>query len=722
MNNDTTTDTPTRGGEKQSLLKPVNAATPRFAPDAPVTVLKGVGEQIANRLAKLGINTLQDLLMHLPLRYEDRTRIIEIAQLCSGLAQSAQGAIVDKRVVYGKKRMLLVTIADDSGELLLRFFNFTKAQQDNLQNGKVLRCFGEVSFFQQQRQMLHPEYQYIDQIATQDTAIEYYTPVYPSTEGLGQHSFRRLLGQLIDSDGNLQVALVDYLQSHWQSSEYPDLVTAIVTCHQPHHSLDLYALNEGNHPAQLRLAFEELLAHRLSLQRLRQQRAHLQAPPLTLRQELENAFMRQIAFRLTEAQQRVIAEIKADLQQNYPMQRLIQGDVGSGKTVVAAMAALCALSSGYQVVIMAPTEILAEQHYRQFDAWMQSLDIPVHFLSGSLSAKQRRHSQEEILRQPRAVIIGTHALFQENQRFLNVALVIVDEQHRFGVHQRLSLMKKAQNDTNVDLPHQLIMTATPIPRTLTMTAYADLDCSIIDELPPGRLPVETLVMSASKRADVLNRIYGFCRNGRQAYWVCTLIEESDVLQCQAAQTCADELQAVLSELRVGLVHGRLTAADKAGVMQKFKDGHIDVLVATTVIEVGVDVANASLMVIEDADRLGLSQLHQLRGRVGRGAEQSHCVLLYKNPISQLARTRLAVMRETNDGFEVAQRDLEIRGPGELLGTRQTGLFQLRIADLRKHQSLLTSVTQLSAQLLSQKACSESLIRRWIGNKQQFAQV
>jgi len=696
--------------------------TPRYAPDAPVTVLKGVGEQVKIRLAKLGIHSLQDLLMHLPLRYEDRTRIIPIAALRGGSLQSCQGTLVDKRVVYGKKRMLLVTVADDSGEILLRFFNFTKAQQDNLASGKVLRCFGEVSFFQQQRQMLHPEYQFVDFNSQAQETVDYYTPVYPTTEGLGQHSFRRLFDQLIDSQGRLQVGLSDYLQFLWHDPDYPDLTTAVITCHRAHHSLDLNALNEGQHPAQLRLAFEELLAHRLSLQRLRQQRAHCQAPPLSLQPSLLQAFLQQLPFQLTAAQQRVIEDIKSDVQQNYPMQRLIQGDVGSGKTVVAAIAALYALSCGYQVVIMAPTEILAEQHFRQFDEWMQPLQIPVYFLTGRLSAKQRKACQQDILHNPRAVIIGTHALFQDNQQFQQVALVIVDEQHRFGVHQRLSLMKKAHSDGSEFMPHQLIMTATPIPRTLTMTAYADLDCSVINELPPGRLTVETLVMSAAKRADVVERIYNFCCSGRQAYWVCTLIEESDVLQCQAAQSCAEELHHALPDLRIGLIHGRLAAAEKTDIMQRFKAGAIDLLVATTVIEVGVDVANASLMVIEDADRLGLSQLHQLRGRVGRGAAQSHCILLYNSPISQQARTRLAVMRETNDGFEVAQRDLEIRGPGELLGTRQTGLFQLRIADLRKHHSLLTPVALVAEQVLVHQACSESLIRRWIGNKQQFAQV
>ena len=700
-------------------------ARPRFAPDAPVDVLKGVGEQVKSRLAKLGIYSLQDLLMHLPLRYEDRTRMLPIAQLLPGSTQSCQGVIIDKRVVYGKKRMLLVTIADDDAELILRFFNFSKAQQDNLISGKTLRCFGEVSLFQQSRQMLHPEYQFVDHNPLLPDNQEYYTAVYPTTEGLGQHSFRRLFDQLIDKHGHLQVALNDCLQSHWQDASYPDLHSAIVTCHRAHHSLDLYQLNEGRHPAQLRLAFEELLAHRLSLQKLRQQRAHCQATPLQLQPSLELAFLQLLPFALTTAQQRVIAEIKNDVQQNYPMQRLIQGDVGSGKTVVAAMAALCALSSGYQVVIMAPTEILAEQHFRQFDQWMKALEIPVFLLTGKQSAKQRRACQEGILQNPRAVIIGTHALFQDEAEFQRVALVIVDEQHRFGVHQRLSLMQKAQNSRNSTLPHiphQLIMTATPIPRTLTMTAYADLDCSVIDELPPGRLPVETVVMSENKRADIVRRVYAFCSEGHQAYWVCTLIEESEVLQCQAAQSCADELQAVLPDLRVGLIHGRMTGPEKADTMQRFKNGDIDLLVATTVIEVGVDVANASLMVIENAERLGLSQLHQLRGRVGRGAAQSHCVLLYKTPISQQARTRLSVMRDTNDGFEVAQRDLEIRGPGELLGTRQTGIFQLRIADLRKHQSLLMPVAELAGQLAGQRSCVESLIRRWIGNKQQFAQV
>ena len=692
---------------------------------ASVTCLRGVGPQVAERLARLDIRTLQDLLFHLPLRYQDRTRVSPIGTCRAGQEMVLQGEILSSEIKYGRRRMLLVHIGDTSGRITLRFFNFSQTQRDKLEPGRSLRCYGEVKRFQGRLEMPHPEYRFIENDTIEQTA-SYLTAVYPSTEGLGQHSLRNLIDQVVVSGSELRVNLPEYLDAALLTEmDFPDLQQAVAFCHKPENASALESLNEGKHTCQLRLAFEELLAHHLSMRQLRQQLRQHQAPILAPASEPIATFIQQLPFQLTAAQTRVVAEISQDLQQPCPMQRLLQGDVGSGKTVVAAIAALQTIKAGYQVVLMAPTEILAEQHFRHFSHWLTGYAKTI-LLTGKLGAKQRRESQQAVQSGAADIIVGTHAVFQEQVQFDRVGLVVVDEQHRFGVQQRLALREKGRQAVDGDrvyYPHQLIMTATPIPRTLMMTAYADLDCSIIDELPPGRKAVETVVVSDQRRHEVLQRVAAACEQGRQVYWVCTLIEESELIQCQAAESTAEELQQALPQFRIGLIHGRLSASEKSAVMSAFIQADINLLVATTVIEVGVDVANASLMVIENAERLGLSQLHQLRGRVGRGSAQSHCVLLYKHPISQLARARLTVMRDSNDGFEIARRDLELRGPGEIMGTQQTGLARLRIADLAQHQFLLPQVSR-SAAVMEANAGSniEALINRWLINKQRFGEV
>lgn len=701
-----------------------------LSPLASVTCLRGVGPRVAERLARLDIHNLQDLLFHLPLRYQDRTRITPIASCHPGGEWVLQGEVLGCEITFGRRRMLLVQLGDASGSVCLRFFNFNQAQRENLSVGRSLRCFGEVKQFQGRLEMPHPEYQFVDANDSLESQT-HLTAVYPSTDGLGQHSLRNLIDQVVLSGRELRVNLPDYLLDPDLLEEmgFPGLERAVAFCHKPEHGASLSLLNEGKHACQLRLAFEELLAQHLGLRRLRQRLRDHQAPRLTANAEKQQGFIQTLPFSLTQAQRRVVAEISQDMQQAYPMQRLVQGDVGSGKTVVAAIAALQAVQAGYQVVVMAPTEILAEQHQRYFSACLDGLAATA-LLTGKLTAKQRRETQQAIVDGAVDIVVGTHAVFQDQVQFNRIGLVVVDEQHRFGVQQRLALREKGRVPMHSELafyPHQLIMTATPIPRTLMMTAYADLDCSVIDELPPGRQPVETVVLSDQRRQEVVQRVSAACAQGRQVYWVCTLIEESELLQAQAAESTALELQQALPAFQVGLIHGRLNSAEKSALMAAFSAGKIHLLVATTVIEVGVDVTNASLMVIENAERLGLSQLHQLRGRVGRGHAVSHCVLLYKHPISTLTRARLTVMRESNDGFKIAQRDLELRGPGEMLGTRQTGLARLRIADLAKHQFLLPQISSVAAKLESLhetkgEAASLALIRRWLADRQRFGEV
>ena len=680
-----------------------------------ITQLKGVGAKVAEKLHKLAIYSVQDLLFHLPLRYEDRTRVCPIAALMPAMHTTVLGTVLSSEIQFGRRRSWLVKIKDHSGSLTLRFFHFSAAQKQAVTPGVQLRCFGEAKRGPRGLEMMHPEYRVLAD--EQDIQVEEtLTPIYPSTEGLKQGSWRNLTQMALQHLQKLapQELLPVADQNGWS------LAAALQYLHRPPPDASLTQLEQGLHPAQRRLILEELTAQQISMYQLREQCQAQQAVAIPPAAQLAKQFLQQLSFEPTGAQQRVVTEIQHDLQQSRPMLRLVQGDVGSGKTLVAALAALHAIESGYQVAMMAPTELLAEQHAENFRQWFEPLGIQIGWLAGKSKGKARQQQLELIRNGQAAMVIGTHALFQQDVLFHQLALAIIDEQHRFGVHQRLALREKG-NAANL-YPHQLIMTATPIPRTLAMTAYADLDTSIIDELPPGRTPVTTVAIPDSRRQQVIDRVQHVVQQEqRQVYWVCTLIEESDVLQCQAAEQTTEALQQALPDLRVGLVHGRLKAAEKQQVMQDFSRGDLDLLVATTVIEVGVNVPNASLMIIENPERLGLAQLHQLRGRVGRGSTASHCVLLYHAPLSQTAQSRLAVLRDSNDGFIIAQRDLEIRGPGELLGTRQTGLMQFKIADLERDEALLPDAQQLARQLWHQdQAACQQLLRRWLPNREQFA--
>ena len=683
-----------------------------------VTTLKGVGPALAEKLAKVGLETLQDVLFHLPLRYQDRTHVTPIGALRPGGDAVVEGVISGADIVLGRRRSLLVRLQDASGTLSLRFFHFSQAQKDALKRGTQLRCYGEVRPGATGLEIYHPECRTLS--GNEPAPVEQtLTPIYPSTEGLTQQRLRALSQQALGSlDGR---SLPDWLPAELaRQYDLAPLDQAIRYLHRPPPDADLEELAEGRHWAQHRLAFEELLTHQLSLARLRESVRAQQAPQLPKASRLPAQYLANLGFAPTGAQQRVAAEIAWDLAQPEPMLRLVQGDVGAGKTVVAALAALQALEAGYQVALMAPTEILAEQHFLTFSKWLQPLGIEVAWLAGKLKGKARVAALARIAAGA-PMVVGTHALFQDEVQFRNLALAIIDEQHRFGVQQRLALRQKGIDGRLC--PHQLIMTATPIPRTLAMSAYADLDTSILDELPPGRTPVTTLVIADSRRPEVIERVRAACAEGRQAYWVCTLIEESEELTCQAAQTTFEELSAALGELRVGLIHGRMKPAEKAAVMEEFKAARLQLLVATTVIEVGVDVPNASLMIIENPERLGLSQLHQLRGRVGRGSAVSHCVLLYHAPLSHMGRERLAIMRETSDGFVIAEKDLELRGPGEMLGTRQTGLLQFKVADLMRDADLLPAVRDAAQTLLARWPQHVSpLLERWLRHGQQYGQV
>lgn len=685
----------------------------------PVSELKGVGAVLAGKLQRIGIYSIQDLLLHLPTRYMDRTRITPIGGLQPNAHYVIEGSVRASDIVIGKRRSLVVRLQDDTGTTTLRFYHFNKAQKERFAPGARLRVFGETRRGSAGLEFYHPEYESADTRNTAELEASL-TPVYPATDGLSQSRLRQLSSQALQwlNHHTLQELIPEPLRDRLQQSAMAD---AIRFLHHPPASANLQQLADGEHPFQQRLAFEELLAHHLSLLLLRREAQTIAAPRLNESPALVNQFLQQLGFSLTAAQQRVCQEISQDLASPLPMLRLVQGDVGSGKTVVAAMAALAAAASGQQTAIMAPTEILAEQHRNNFSRWLEPLGISVAWLTGKLKVAERRQQLAAITSGEAAVVVGTHALFQADVEFARLGLVIIDEQHRFGVNQRLSLRQKGANgDYN---PHQLIMTATPIPRTLAMSAYADLDCSIIDELPPGRTPVTTVVISQLRRADVIERVRLACNQGRQAYWVCTLIEESETLEAQAAEATAEMLAGLLAPLRVGLLHGRLKADEKEQIMAAFKAGELDLLVATTVIEVGVDVPNASLMIIENPERLGLAQLHQLRGRVGRGTAASHCVLLYSDPLSAQGKARLNVMRESNDGFVIAEQDLQLRGAGEVLGTRQTGEMQFRIANLQRDAHLLTGVKECALVLMSEypEICA-AIVARWIGQNQHYLQV
>jgi ATP-dependent DNA helicase RecG len=684
-----------------------------------VTALKGVGDAMAEKLAKVGLENLQDVLFHLPLRYQDRTRVVPIGQLRPGQDAVIEGVVSGADVTMGKRRSLVVRLGDGTGVLSLRFYHFSNAQKEGLKRGTHLRCYGEARPGASGLEIYHPEYRALNGDEPPPPVEQTLTPIYPSTEGLTQQRLRLLCQQSLGMLGprSLPDWLPDELARDYHLAPLDD---AIRYLHNPPADADLDELAEGQHWAQHRLAFEELLTHQLSQQRLRESLRSLRAPVLPKAKRLQAQYLANLGFQPTGAQQRVANEIAYDLSQHEPMMRLVQGDVGAGKTVVAALAALQALEAGYQVALMAPTEILAEQHYITFKRWLEPLGIEVAWLAGKLKGKARASALEQVAGGA-PMVVGTHALFQEEVRFKHLALAIIDEQHRFGVQQRLALRKKGV--AGELCPHQLIMTATPIPRTLAMSAYADLDTSVLDELPPGRTPVNTVLVADSRRFEVVERVRAACAEGRQAYWVCTLIEESEELTCQAAESTYEELGSALGELRVGLIHGRMKPAEKAEVMAEFKQGNLQLLVATTVIEVGVDVPNASLMIIENPERLGLAQLHQLRGRVGRGSAVSHCVLLYHPPLSQIGRERLGIMRETNDGFIIAEKDLELRGPGEMLGTRQTGLLQFKVADLMRDADLLPAVRDAAQALLARWPDHVSpLLDRWLRHGQQYGQV
>jgi ATP-dependent DNA helicase RecG len=684
----------------------------------PITALRGVGEALAQRLGRLGVIQVQDLLFVLPLRYEDRTTVVRIGALLPGSRAVVEGEIQLAQVVYRRRRQLQCSLSDGSGFLTLRFFHFSASQQGGLARGTRLRCFGEVRRGPQGLEMVHPEYRRVSggEAAPEETL----TPVYPLTEGVPQGRLRALIAQALQELD--RAAVRDWIPAQVLSSlDLPPLRDALRYVHRPPREAQLAELAAGRHPAQRRLAFEELLAHQASLRLLKRAAKTDPAWPLEDPDDLAARLTASLPFSLTGAQARALTEVDTDLRSRVPMVRLIQGDVGCGKTVVAAIAAARAAGTGLQAALMAPTELLAEQHWRSLSEWLRPLGLPVALLTSGQPARARRSALEAIASGDVRVIVGTHALFQEGIDFSRLALVIVDEQHRFGVQQRLRLKEKGSKLGRH--PHQLIMTATPIPRTLAMTAYADLDISVIDELPPGRTPVRTVVVPEERREEVVARIVQVCRSGRQVYWVCPLIDESDELRSQAAEETAAALAEALPEIQVGLVHGRMPSSKKDAAMLAFKAARIQLLVATTVIEVGVDVPNATLMVIENAERMGLAQLHQLRGRVGRGAEASTCVLLYRSPLSPLARQRLKVIRESNDGFEIARRDLELRGPGELLGTRQTGLAQLRVADLTRDADLLPHVQDAAELLLAE--CPDNiaaLAARWIGTGEQYGRV
>ncbi|HWV15292.1 MAG TPA: ATP-dependent DNA helicase RecG [Cellvibrio sp.] len=688
----------------------------------PVTALKGVGGSLAGKLAKIGLLSVQDLLFHLPLRYMDRTRITPIGALQPNMHVVIEGEIRASDIVFGKRRSLVVRLQDGTGTISLRFYHFNAAQKQRLTAGVALRVFGETRRGAAGLELYHPEYEQFDDAAPLPLE-QCLTPIYPASEGLTQARLRSLAQQALHwlDKYALKELLPEKVRRQLQQSS---LAEALRFLHQPPVAANTQLLLEGDHPFQRRLAFEELLAHHLSLLLLRRKAQAEGAVPLPMDDRLQQAFLAKLAFKLTAAQARVSTEIACDLAKPMPMLRLIQGDVGSGKTVVAALTALAAVSNSKQAAIMAPTEILAEQHRLNFSKWLEPLGIKLGWLTGKMKVSERRQQLALIASGEAQVIVGTHALFQEAVEFADLGLIIIDEQHRFGVHQRLSLSNKGSTSAQPgNRPHQLIMTATPIPRTLAMSAYADLDCSVIDELPPGRTPVTTVVISDNRREEVIERVRLGCEEGRQAYWVCTLIEDSEALEAQAAQATAEMLALALPNLRIGLIHGRLKPAEKEAIMAAFKTHQLDLLVATTVIEVGVDVPNASLMVIENPERLGLAQLHQLRGRVGRGAAASHCVLLYGSPLSRHSKERLRVMRESSDGFYIAEQDLQLRGPGEVLGTRQTGELQFKIADLQRDGDLLPAV-KTAADLLANQypALCQEIIQRWLGKNNVYLQV
>ncbi|MEB6480010.1 ATP-dependent DNA helicase RecG [Acinetobacter vivianii] len=678
-----------------------------------VQQLQGVGAAAATLLEKLHIFSTDDLLFHLPRDYEDRSTIIPMNQLVVGRSYLLEGEVRSVDFPPGKKKSLAALVQDDFGKVTLRFYHIYKGLTDRIKMGQRLRIFGEVRVGARGLELYHPEIQVIQQhTALPKTQL---TAIYPSTEGLTQPKLREYVRQALTHHSD---DLPELLPSKY-SNGY-ELKEALHYIHEPPTDANMLQLNQGSHPAQQRLIFEELVAHQISLLTRRAYIRQISAPRFSSSKVLAKKLLEDLPFQMTNAQKRVSKEILQDLKQDQPMLRLVQGDVGAGKTLVAAVAACHALEADWQVALMAPTEILAEQHYLNFKRWFEPLGIQVAWLSGKQKGKARTQAEQQIKEGHAQLIVGTHALFQDTLGFSKLGLVIIDEQHRFGVDQRLALRNKGADQFT---PHQLVMTATPIPRTLAMSAYGDLDTSIIDELPPGRTPIQTVTIPLERREQVLQRIATNCREGKQAYWVCTLVEQSETLDAQAAEATYQEIKERFPDINIGLVHGKMKADEKQAVMQAFKDNQSQLLIATTVIEVGVDVPNASIMVIENAERLGLSQLHQLRGRVGRGATASFCALLYKTPLSQNGQERLSILRESNDGFVIAEKDLEIRGPGELLGTKQTGDMGFRVARLERDDHLLTQAHYVAEQILKDyPQHAEGLLKRWLPEAPRYAYV
>ncbi|PKF36675.1 ATP-dependent DNA helicase RecG [Acinetobacter proteolyticus] len=678
-----------------------------------VQQLQGVGAAAATLLEKLHIFSTDDLLFHLPRDYEDRSTIIPMNQLIVGRSYLLEGEVRSVDFPPGKKKSLAALLQDDFGKVTLRFYHIYKGLTDRIQMGQRLRIFGEVRVGARGLELYHPEIQVIQQhTALPKTQL---TAIYPSTEGLTQPKLREYVRQALKHHSD---DLPELLPSKY-SNGY-ELKQALHYIHEPPIDANMLQLNQGSHPAQQRLIFEELVAHQISLLTRRAYIRQIAAPRFSSSKVLAKKLLEGLPFQMTNAQKRVSKEILQDLKQDQPMLRLVQGDVGAGKTLVAAVAACHALEADWQVALMAPTEILAEQHYLNFKRWFEPLGIQVAWLSGKQKGKARTQAEQQIKEGHAQLIVGTHALFQDTVGFSKLGLVIIDEQHRFGVDQRLALRNKGADQFT---PHQLVMTATPIPRTLAMSAYGDLDTSIIDELPPGRTPIQTVTIPLERREQVLQRIATNCREGKQAYWVCTLVEQSETLDTQAAEATYQEIKERFPDINIGLVHGKMKADEKQSVMQAFKDNQSQLLIATTVIEVGVDVPNASIMVIENAERLGLSQLHQLRGRVGRGATASFCALLYKTPLSQNGQERLSILRESNDGFVIAEKDLEIRGPGELLGTKQTGDMGFRVARLERDDHLLSQAHYVAEQILKDyPPHADGLLKRWLPEAPRYAYV
>jgi ATP-dependent DNA helicase RecG len=695
-------------------VKPGGARRSSFIPHSPS--LSGLSKGALDRLARLGIHRKFDLVLHLPLRYEDETRVYTIAEAPAGTAVVVEGEVVECDIKYRPRRQLVCHIRDASGVLALRFFNFYSSQVKQLAAGTRVRAFGEVRHGFFGSEMVHPRYRLVRVDAPVPESL---TPVYPTTAGLSQDALRGLVARAL-ADSDLADTLPPAMLPPLNLTSFRESVRYL---HHPPPDASQQSLEERRHPAWQRMKFDELLAQQLSMRLSHQRRRSAGAPALAPRGGLVHRLIEGLPFSLTRAQHRVLAEVRRDLAQPYPMQRLLQGDVGSGKTVIAALAALQCVENGYQVAVMAPTEILAEQHHRKLTGWCERLGVEVAWLAGGLRAKARREALDHVAKGAAPIAVGTHALFQEDVRFRNLGLAVIDEQHRFGVHQRLALRMKGSRPNRGAQPHQLMMSATPIPRTLAMSYYADLDVSVIDEMPPGRTPVVTRLFSEARREEVIRGIRDACMGGSQAYWVCPLIEESEALQLKTALDTCEVLKQTFPELRVGLVHGRLKGEEKARVMQAFQDGSIQLLVATTVIEVGVDVPNASLMVIEHAERMGLSQLHQLRGRVGRGAAESTCILLYQNPLTPTARERLKIIYENADGFEIARHDLRLRGPGELLGARQSGIPLLRFADLTTDVDLLEAARGCADGLLRDAPdAARAHLARWLGERHQYLKV